>query len=144
MGPFLLSRSQMPSPGANAPAVLQKPRWRKSPAELGTGIGGSNRRYLLGKEVPGADDELEDVLQGLEGAHERLAGLPPARLLHVLRQHREQLPMGWGRHGQRFPGIAEQPLGWMLSHATLLATLGPAPALSPAMPTIPFPLGTHL
>lgn len=51
---------------------------------------------LLGKEVPGADDELEDVLQGLEGAQEGLAGLPPARLLHVLCQHPNQLPAGWG------------------------------------------------
>lgn len=117
----LLRHREPPGP------FLSLPRGWHSPGRARHQTGANRRQHLLGKEAPGADDELEHVLQGLEGAQERLAGLPPARVLHVLRQHREQLPAGWGhvaragqdgdtrpamgRMGTRGQGSAEQPRG---------------------------------
>lgn len=49
----------------------------------------------LGVEHARANDELEDVLQGFEGAEDGLALLPTTGHVQVSFQHRHQLP---GRH----------------------------------------------
>lgn len=109
--PFLPPADPIPR-GRRSSGAANTQHWRSSLAEssslaeCGTWTSGSSCRYLLGEEVPGTDNELKDVLQGLEGAHEQLAGLPPARVIHVLCQHRDQLPAGWGRV---WPGLSRLP-----------------------------------
>lgn len=56
-------------------------------------------RHLLSVELPGSHDKLEDVFQGFEREHERVAGLPSASCVHVLREHGDQLPARWRKKG---------------------------------------------
>lgn len=107
-----------------------QPPWDPSPTPPDPFPVAGIARYSLGKEVPGADNELEDVLQGLEGAHERLAGLSTARLLHVLRQHRDQLPAGQGHRGGSAASLPHGPgLSPLPAHPPSLSPSLLAPAV---------------
>lgn len=55
----------------------------------------------LGVEHARANDELEDVLQGFEGAEDGLALFPATGHVQISLQHRHQLP-GRQRHGRHF------------------------------------------
>lgn len=142
--PWDLSFPPSCRPRPQGPSAANTQHWCSSPAERGTWSSGSNCQYLLGEEVPGADNELEDVLQGLEGAHERLAGLSPAGVVHVLCQHRDQLPAGCGRVWPglgRLPGSGQTAIGAAAEpcHAACQAFPALQPRPSPRLPSQPHP-----
>lgn len=58
---------------------------------LSVGLSECGYMYVLVEEDPGADDELEDILQGLHGLQKLLC--QPLSIIHIVLQNRGQLPV---------------------------------------------------